>query len=365
MMTGYFSDSLSRMGYKQCHQLFSDSAKPKFPSQNQAIEVPTTKPESGIMCNPLPWENSPVPLKHMNWLVGSGTSPANLTERNVSIPVVKTNGSNAKEIVTDVKAENNSSISSSIHDGIGKVEANQAKDCENGLHTSVTKTHSYNKGYFNFTSFSSYQDVMDALERPVSSYSLLYEHPSAQKSFTHRKKKVGGRNGNAIVKTPKSKLESKKAIKAPNKFPTNVRSLTVTGMLDGVPVRYVSTSGEKIRGIINGSGYLCGCDSCNYTKALNAYEFERHAGCKTSHPNNHIRFENGKTIYQIVQELKSTPDDMLFDAVQTVTGSPINQTAFLVWKESYQAATRKLQGISAKNSNICDSNTQVQKLIQF
>ncbi|KAK6118840.1 hypothetical protein DH2020_047427 [Rehmannia glutinosa] len=307
MMTGYFSDSLSRMGYKQCHQLFSDSAKPKFPSQNQAIEVPTTKPESGIMCNPLPWENSPVPLKHMNWLVGSGTSPANLTERNVSIPVVKTNGSNAKKIVTDVKAENNSSISSSIHDGIGKVEANQAKDCENGLHTSVTKTHSYNKGYFNFTSFSSYQDVMDALERPVSSYSLL--------------------------------------------------SLTVTGMLDGVP---------KIRGIINGSGYLCGCDSCNYTKALNAYEFERHAGCKTSHPNNHIRFENGKTIYQIVQELKGTPDDMLFDAVQTVTGSPINQTAFLVWKESYQAATRKLQGISAKNSNICDSNTdQVQKLIQF
>ncbi|MFS7972147.1 putative Jas TPL-binding domain, ribonuclease T2, His active site 2 [Helianthus anomalus] len=45
---------------------------------------------------------------------------------------------------------------------------------------------------------------------------------------------------------------------------------------------------------------MCGCQSCNHTKALNAYEFERHAGCKTKHPNNHLYFESGKTIYQIV-----------------------------------------------------------------
>lgn len=67
-------------------------------------------------------------------------------------------------------------------------------------------------------------------------------------------------------------------------------------------------------------------------KALNAYEFERHAGCKTKHPNNHIYFENGKTIYQIVQELRSTSESKLFDAIQTVTGSPINQKAFRNWK---------------------------------
>lgn len=65
---------------------------------------------------------------------------------------------------------------------------------------------------------------------------------------------------------------------------------------------------------------------------LNAYEFERHAGCKTKHPNNHIYFESGKTIYQIVQDLKSTPESQLFDAVQTVTGSPINQKSFRIWK---------------------------------
>lgn len=67
-------------------------------------------------------------------------------------------------------------------------------------------------------------------------------------------------------------------------------------------------------------------------KMLNAYEFERHAGCKTKHPNNHIYFENGKTIYQIVQELRSTPESLLFDTIQTIFGAPINQKSFRIWK---------------------------------
>lgn len=72
-------------------------------------------------------------------------------------------------------------------------------------------------------------------------------------------------------------------------------------------------------------------DTLQY-QALNAYEFERHAGCKSKHPNNHIYFENGKTIYQIVQELKSTPESLLFDTIQTICGAPINQKAFRNWK---------------------------------
>lgn len=67
-------------------------------------------------------------------------------------------------------------------------------------------------------------------------------------------------------------------------------------------------------------------------QTINAYEFERHAGCKTKHPNNHIYFENGKTIYAVVQELKSTPQEMLFDVIQNVTGSAINQKNFNTWK---------------------------------
>lgn len=67
-------------------------------------------------------------------------------------------------------------------------------------------------------------------------------------------------------------------------------------------------------------------------QTINAYEFERHAGCKTKHPNNHIYFENGKTIYAVVQELKSTPQEMLFDVIQNVTGSAVNQKNFNTWK---------------------------------
>lgn len=69
-----------------------------------------------------------------------------------------------------------------------------------------------------------------------------------------------------------------------------------------------------------------------YLQVINAYEFERHAGRKTKHPNNHIYFENGKTIYGIVQELRSTPQHMLFEVIQTITGSPINQKSYRIWK---------------------------------
>ncbi|KAG7538598.1 Jas TPL-binding domain [Arabidopsis suecica] len=153
----------------------------------------------------------------------------------------------------------------------------------------------------------------------------------------------------SLEPVPKNKAEAKSSKKeASTSFPSNVRSLISTGMLDGVPVTYVSISREELRGVIKGSGYLCGCQTCDFTKVLNAYAFERHAGCKTKHPNNHIYFENGKTIYQIVQELRNTPESILFDVIQTVFGSPINQKAFRIWKESFQAATRELQRIYGK-----------------
>ncbi|CAL1387267.1 unnamed protein product [Linum trigynum] len=137
---------------------------------------------------------------------------------------------------------------------------------------------------------------------------------------------------------------------AMNNFPTNVKSLLSTGILDGISVKYVSWSRETIvKGTIKGTGYLCGCNECNYGKSVNAFEFERHANCKTKHPNNHIYFDNGKTIYGVVQELKNTPQEQLFDVVQTVTGSQINQKNFLSWKASFQAAARELQRIYGKD----------------
>ncbi|KAI4322165.1 hypothetical protein L6164_021885 [Bauhinia variegata] len=220
---------------------------------------------------------------------------------------------------------------------------------------------SYNKEDTNIISFGGFPDEQDIIpvDRPAGDYDPLYNQSSVQVSKKTQEKEFDASNSNVAASSllaAKLKSESvpkyvKPEIKkkeAPNCFPSNVRSLLSTGMLDGVPVKYVSVAREELRGIIKGSGYLCGCQPCNYTKILNAYEFERHAGCKTKHPNNHIYFENGKTIYQIVQELRNTPESLLFDTIQNVFGAPINQKAFRIWKESFQAATRELQRIYGK-----------------
>ncbi|KAJ9178245.1 hypothetical protein P3X46_010145 [Hevea brasiliensis] len=220
----------------------------------------------------------------------------------------------------------------------------------------------YSKEDANMISFGGFHDAHDIIRvcTTINSYDQTYNKSSAQTPEAVHEKELDASNANAVPgnsQVAKSKPESvsrnKQEVKttrkeAPNSFPSNVRSFISTGMLDVVPVKYVSLSREELHGIIKGSGYLCSCQSCNYSKVLNAYEFERHAGCKTKHPNNHICFENGKTIYQIVQELRGTPESLLFDVIQTVFGAPIYQKFFRIWKESFQAATLELQRIYGK-----------------
>ncbi|KAK6942919.1 Tify domain binding domain [Dillenia turbinata] len=205
--------------------------------------------------------------------------------------------------------------------------------------------HSYTKAASNIISFGSSHDDNDSnvSGRLISTYDLLMGHPSVHTSEVLNQQLVESCAGGFVSSTQTtgsgsetvSKKDQRKSTKKfpPNNFPSNVRSLLSTGMLDGVPVKYIAWSQEKeLRGIIKGSGYQCGCQLCNFSKVINAYEFERHAGCKTKHPNSHIYFENGKTIYGIVQELRSTPQNMLFEVIQTITGSPINQKSFRLWK---------------------------------
>ncbi|XP_015072391.1 uncharacterized protein LOC107016434 [Solanum pennellii] len=113
-------------------------------------------------------------------------------------------------------------------------------------------------------------------------------------------------------------VDSKKKVQ--NTFPSNVRSLLSSGLLDGVPVKYISMSSDKsLIGVIKGNGYLCSCDNCKSSEKkilLSAMEFERHAGCKSNHANNHIFFDSGITILAVVQKLKKTPTEMIFEVIQ-------------------------------------------------
>ncbi|XP_031102834.1 uncharacterized protein LOC116006551 isoform X1 [Ipomoea triloba] len=225
----------------------------------------------------------------------------------------------------------------------------------------VSMGHSFGRegNIISFGGFDNDDDV-NASGRLLSSYDLLMAQSSGKRSENPCEKGLVESNadkltnaslisasGGAVTKKDEQKANKKPA---PNSFPSNVRSLLSTGIFDGVPVKYIAWSREKeLRGIIKGTGYLCGCQSCIFSKTINAYEFERHAGCKTKHPNNHIYFENGKTIYGIVQELRNTRQDLLFEVIQTISGSPINQKSFRIWKESFLAATRELQRIYAKD----------------
>ncbi|KAH6799896.1 DNA-binding protein [Perilla frutescens var. hirtella] len=180
-----------------------------------------------------------------------------------------------------------------------------------------------------------YKDAMDALLKPVSSYTLLYESPPplVPTSKTPRKKKVKSKSTpDALHQISPNKTDS---------FFGNVVSLTSTGMLDGAPVSYLSASREKeLRGIIKGASYVCGCEKCNYSKELTANEFEIHAGCKTGHANDHIHLGNGKSLHKVAKELKNTPSATLCVAVQTLLGDSLNQEAFDSWKESFEAARK-------------------------
>ncbi|GAV62683.1 hypothetical protein CFOL_v3_06206 [Cephalotus follicularis] len=231
-----------------------------------------------------------------------------------------------------------------------------------GDKNSLSFGQSYIKGESTIITFGGYYDDINSSGSLISSFDTLMAQPSVQGSEALNEKELVKSNADALVSTNRTyssatgsvsrkKKDTKTSKKIPpNNFPSNVRSLLSTGMLDGVPVKYIVWSREKEhRGVIKGSGYQCCCRSCNFSKVINAYEFELHAGCKTKHPNNHIYFENGKTIYGIVQELRSTPPSMLFDVIQTITGSPINQKSFRIWKESYLAATLELHRIYGKD----------------
>ncbi|KAL4558263.1 hypothetical protein LXL04_036461 [Taraxacum kok-saghyz] len=370
----------SRLESKRSHQWFADATEAElFPHKRQAIESPNSKSISGYQTSHLSWDNVSVSALQ--------SSPNQFMDRLLGSP----DGNPNKKLVHD-QLENGSSVDLSISYTIEDPESyggiRKVKDTDTNVTNFITMAPNYNQDDGNVTlmghsysgfdpahrstgaiatskdednsiSFDGFHDVSEPINgyyiKAMNNYELSFDQSTVKPLQSPGIKEPDVSNTISVKNTPqavksKSKLETKAAKKeAPNSFPSNVRSLMATGILDGVPVKYVSLSREELRGIIKGSGYLCGCESCNQSKALNAYEFERHAGCKTKHPNNHIYFESGKTIYQIVQELRSTPESLLFDAIQNVTGSPINQKAFRTWKESFQAATRELQRIYGKD----------------
>ncbi|KAK6790983.1 hypothetical protein RDI58_010064 [Solanum bulbocastanum] len=75
-----------------------------------------------------------------------------------------------------------------------------------------------------------------------------------------------GKGKNPVNHDKDIDVGSKKKVQ--NTFPDHVKSLLSSGLLDGVPVKYISMLSEKsLIGVIEGNDYLCSCDNCKLSEA--------------------------------------------------------------------------------------------------
>lgn len=136
----------------------------------------------------------------------------------------------------------------------------------------------------------------------------------------------GGANADdgSSTMTPSKKMELKMSKKiALNKFPSNVRDLLGTGLLEGYPVKYLVYVGKQygLEGVIKGNGILCSCNFCKGSRVVSAYNFEMHAGSTKKHPSDYIFLENGKSLRDVLKACTSAPLDMLESAIQNAAGA--------------------------------------------
>ncbi|XP_060169679.1 uncharacterized protein LOC132600489 isoform X1 [Lycium barbarum] len=126
-----------------------------------------------------------------------------------------------------------------------------------------------------------------------------------------------------------AKLELKMSKKvALTKIPTKLKDLLDTGLLEGLPVRYIrgNTKGrgrpaKGLRGEIRGSGILCFCDNCHGTSVVTPNQFELHANSANKRPPEYIYLENGKTLRDVLNMCKDASDDEVELVIKNAIGS--------------------------------------------
>ncbi|XP_058199978.1 uncharacterized protein LOC131314980 isoform X4 [Rhododendron vialii] len=135
--------------------------------------------------------------------------------------------------------------------------------------------------------------------------------------------KTGDRSESVLL----GKLEKKmpKRIKV-KKYPTMLKELLETGLLEGLPVTYLrgmktrGPSDTGLRGIIKGAGILCSCDLCGGTQVVTPNQFELHAGSGNKRPPEYIYLDNGNTLRDVLKACREAPLDSLEVNIQNVIG---------------------------------------------
>ncbi|XP_020581089.1 uncharacterized protein LOC110025141 [Phalaenopsis equestris] len=131
----------------------------------------------------------------------------------------------------------------------------------------------------------------------------------------------------ALNESPSSTSKKKMALKMSKKitltkFPSNVRELLGTGLLEGLPVKYTACPGKSVglQGIIRGNGVVCSCTSCQGKRVVSVYLFEIHAGSTKNHPSDFIFLQNGKNLREVLKSCTGASMDMLEAEIQKAIG---------------------------------------------
>nr|XP_043613541.1 uncharacterized protein LOC122585478 [Erigeron canadensis] len=130
----------------------------------------------------------------------------------------------------------------------------------------------------------------------------------------------------------KNKLEMKMSKKVVvKKFPSKLKELLETGLLEGLNVTYIRGLKGKgkvekgLPGVIKGVGILCYCEKCSGNEVVTANQFELHAGSSNKRPPEYIYMDNGKTLREVLNSCKTAPVEGLEATILKAIGCSSNE----------------------------------------
>ncbi|KAD5508664.1 hypothetical protein E3N88_16367 [Mikania micrantha] len=157
--------------------------------------------------------------------------------------------------------------------------------------------------------------------------------------------KIADKDGNVISPVDDSsngvdekKLEIKMSKKIVlKKFPTKLKELLETGLLEGSPVRYVRGSKVKhvekgLPGVVKGCGILCFCEACGGKEVVTPNQFELHAGSANKRPPEYIYLDNGNTLREVLNACKTASLEGMEETILKAIGSSYKEKPTLCLK---------------------------------
>ncbi|XP_054801196.1 uncharacterized protein LOC129305228 isoform X1 [Prosopis cineraria] len=324
-------DELSRTDLKRDCQCFTDTELDPSPNKKQAKEVSNDDVRSEVSNPNISSKENVLAFQDIS------SQPSELANTNQAecgeVTSTCLENSSSDETLSDGGGDHNTI--SQNDKGASSAEMTSCVVLEIPKHASASGIRKITFKFSKKKEDYDYQSLASTDRNPYDDEALLSsDYKSGMLDSSYGMEYVQAGDFNSYARNMELKM-SKKVV--PSCYPTNVKKLLATGILDGARVKYIYTHGAgkiELPGIIQGGGYMCGCSLCSFSKVLSAYEFEQHAGAKTRHPNNHIFLENGKPIYSIIQEIKTAPLSLLDEVIKNVAGSSVNEESFQVWKAS-------------------------------